>query len=184
MGYESQEEFEHFEGAMEQSVPQEEEKVSLYSILEAEKEFEEIESLSDEAKTEYFKSIQAQKENKIDSTVRFIQETKGKSKMVADEIERLKKLKEYYDNREERIESGIKRAMEVWGVERIETGFTKVYFRGTPAVLITDEGKIPANFFKEKITLTPDKTAIKEAIKSGKRVEGAEIVIKKSIQIK
>lgn len=162
----------------------EEEKVSLYNILEAEKEFEEIESLSDEAKTEYFKSIQTQKENKIDNTVRFIQETRGKANMVDDEIKRLSALKSFYNNRADRLEAGMTRAMEVWGVERIETGFTKVYFRGTPSVLITDECKIPENFFKKKITLTPDKTAIKEAIKSGNRVEGAEIVINKSIQIK
>lgn len=165
-------------------LPEKEEKVTLYDILEAEREFEEIESLSDEAKTEYYQSIQAQKENKIDSTVRFVQETRGKADMVENEIRRLSALKAFYNNRADRLESGMTRAMEVWGIERIETGFTKVYFRGTPAVLITDEGKIPANFFKEKITLTPDKTAIKEAIKSGKRVEGAEIVINKSIQIK
>lgn len=161
---------------------EEEKSVSLYSLLEAEKEFEEIESLSEESKTEYFRSIQEQKENKVDNTVRFVQESRGKADMVDNEIKRLSALKAFYNNRADRLEAGMTRAMEVWGVERIETGFTKVYFRSTPSVKITDEGKIPAHFFKEKITLTPDKVQLREALKHGK-VEGAEIVINKSIQI-
>jgi len=161
---------------------EEEKSMSLYNILEAEKEFEEIESLSEEEKDEYFRSIQAQKENKVDNTVRFVQESRGKADMVDNEIKRLSALKASYNNRADRLEAGMTRAMEVWGVERIETGFTRVSFRHTPSVKITDEGKLPANFFKEKITLTPDKVQLREALKHGK-VEGAEIVITKSIQI-
>jgi len=37
---------------------------------------------------------------------------------------------------------------------------------------------------RTKITESPDKTAIKEAIKAGLKVEGAKIIVNKNIQIK
>jgi hypothetical protein len=44
------------------------------------------------------------------------------------------------------------------------------------SVNIVDEAQIPALFIKEKITKSVDKVAIKNAMKDGKEVPGAELV--------
>lgn len=44
---------------------------------------------------------------------------------------------------------------------------------GVPKVTITDETAIPKDY--QKITVAPDKAAIKEALKAGKAVPGAEL---------
>lgn len=57
----------------------------------------------------------------------------------------------------------------------------KVSYRASESLKITDESLIPDEFMKISAP-TPDKTAIKKAIKSGQDVPGAEIEKKQNIQ--
>lgn len=52
------------------------------------------------------------------------------------------------------------------------------------AVTIFDEGAIPTEYVAVKVTETPDKVAIRAAIKSGIEVPGAALVDSLSVQIK
>ena len=57
--------------------------------------------------------------------------------------------------------------------------------RKNPAsVNITDEAVINAKYIKEKVTTTIDKATIKEDLKNGKLVDGAELVNKMKVVIK
>jgi hypothetical protein len=59
-----------------------------------------------------------------------------------------------------------------------------LFFRKSESVQIYSEEDIPTKFIKEKIEKSPDKIAIKDAIKAGETVPGAQLDIKENLQIK
>ncbi len=64
-----------------------------------------------------------------------------------------------------------------------ETAKVRVSFRKSEQTEV-DESVLDRKWCREKVTYTPDKTAIKNAIKSGQTVDGARIVVNQNIQIK
>lgn len=68
--------------------------------------------------------------------------------------------------------------------QKFSTDECVVSFRRSAAVAVLDEAVLPAEYIAEKITKTPDKAAIKAAIKSGIDVPGAALVDSLSVQIK
>lgn len=68
--------------------------------------------------------------------------------------------------------------------QKFSTDECVVSFRRSAAVAVLDEAVLPAEYIAEKITKTPDKAAIKAAIKSGIDVPGAALVDNLSVQIK
>lgn len=60
--------------------------------------------------------------------------------------------------------------------QKFSTAKCVVSFRRSEKVEVTDKASIPKDFMKETVTLEPDKTAIKEAIKSGQEVGGCRLV--------
>jgi hypothetical protein len=100
------------------------------------------------------------------------------------EIERLKGLKKSREKTIERLETTVSNAMQLYQIQKLETPTLKISFRKSESVEIDNEADIPAQFLKEKITYTIDKTAIKEAIKKGEVVIGARLQVNQNIQIK
>ena len=67
---------------------------------------------------------------------------------------------------------------------KIESGIHTVSTRKSESVVITDHWKIPAEYTTPKLEVVPNKNMIKAAIKSGKEVPGAELVVKDNLSIK
>lgn len=91
----------------------------------------------------------------------------------------------------EREKKALKKAEELkaWlaGVlegQKFSTWRCAVSFRKSEAVEITDEGSIPREMLTEKITYSPNKTVIKEAIKAGQEIAGAQLVERLNASIK
>lgn len=70
------------------------------------------------------------------------------------------------------------------GGEKFVTDECAVSFRKSTAVNVLDEAAISAAYMTEKVTRSPDKTAIKAAIKGGEAVPGVALVENLSVQIK
>lgn len=68
--------------------------------------------------------------------------------------------------------------------EKFTTGRCAVTFRKSEAVEIVSEEAIPQEYLTEKITYSPNKTAIKEAIKAGGSIAGCMLVEKYNPTIK
>jgi len=75
----------------------------------------------------------------------------------------------------ERIRSTICGAMEILNLKKFEGIATVSLKNVAPKVVITSEADLPSAFIKEKVTLSPDKKAIADAIKGGAVVPGAEM---------
>ena len=98
------------------------------------------------------------------------------------EIKRLKQLKEQKENAIDKLKSAVSDAMQLYGIEKIDSPTLKLSFRKSESIEVSDN--LDKKYFIEKITLQPDKNAIKQAIKQGEQVEGAVLVTNYNIQIK
>lgn len=74
--------------------------------------------------------------------------------------------------------------MQSFQKDKLETNLYKISYRKSESVEIINEEMIPQEFMKEKTTIAPDKTAIKEALKNWSEVPGATIKINNNLQIK
>jgi hypothetical protein len=100
------------------------------------------------------------------------------------ELKRLQQLKKVRSNLADRLKNTVSSAMQLYEVDKIETALIKLSFRNSESVEITNESQLDACFIVTKTVTTPDKKAIKDAIKSGVFVEGATISYNKNLQIK
>ena len=87
-------------------------------------------------------------------------------------------------NTTERLENALSDAMQQFELDVIDTPTTKISFRSSQSVEITDENAIDKQFKTQIITTKIDKMEIKRAIKGGATVDGAELITNKNLQIK
>jgi hypothetical protein len=114
----------------------------------------------------------------------YIRKLESDNKTIKSESKRLKELADSNDSKIKRLKQNILDAMFLYKVGKIESPLIKISYRLSQSVNITDESKLSDNFFTTKITKTPSKTAIKDAIDSGTEVKGAELVDNLNLQIK
>lgn len=104
--------------------------------------------------------------------------------IIDNEIKRLQQAKKVRENTIERLKQTLTNAMNTFEVNEIKTPLVKLSFRKSESVIVYDTNSLPQMFKNIKVTETPDKAKIKEAIKSGETVVGAELVINQNLQIK
>ena len=68
--------------------------------------------------------------------------------------------------------------------QKFSTPRVAMSFRKSESVNITDENAVPEEYLNITIVSKPDKKSIKDALKEGKEISGAELVTKNNIQIK
>ena len=104
--------------------------------------------------------------------------------MIDEEIKRLQAIKKAKVTAQERLKNTISDAMKLFKIEKIECPTLKISFRKSESIEITNQETLSNEYIVEKTTYTPDKVAIKKAIKDGVVFTGAELVVKSNIQIK
>ena len=155
-------------------------------FIETEEEFNEL-----------YNSIQLDLQTKLDNTNCLQKMIDGEIDVINKEIKRLtaeknarEKKKEWLKNR---VDYFVKRQFtdEEGNVDtesihkyKLDLPHSKISYRKSDSVEITNFDLIPSKFIKKKIEENPDKVAIKEAIKNGKEVSGAKVVTNYNIQIK
>ncbi len=104
------------------------------------------------------------------------------SNAIDAEIKRLKAMKDAIDSATDKLKEAISFAMLSHELTEVKTPLVKMSFRKSESVHITNENELDAKFFEYKPTV--NKTAIKQAIKAGELVAGAELITKDNLQIK
>lgn len=102
---------------------------------------------------------------------------------IDEEIKRLQALKTARNKTIDVLKTTVKNAMQLYGIEEIKTSTLKLSFRKSESVEVNQD-IISESYCNKKIVLTPDKARIKEAIKNGVCVTGANIIINYNLQIK
>lgn len=136
----------------------------------------------DEAYVRIFEDLQMQKDEKLENIGCYIKNLNADIKAFQEEEKVMKKRREVLEHKVERLKKYVSTILngEKWDKStKVRFGFTE-----STQTVIDDETLIPKKFLIKKIDYSPDKNAIKEAIKSGKKVKGAHLNTVKNIQVK
>ena len=130
---------------------------------------------------ERLNALQMEKQDKIESVALWIKN------LSADAIA-FKAEKEAFVEREKKALKKIESLKNwlSWALEgqKFSTWRCAVTFRKSEAVEIEDDCNLPQYLLNEKVTYTPNKTAIKEAIKAGEEIPGCKLVERMNPTIK
>jgi hypothetical protein len=117
--------------------------------------------------------LEGQVTDKVLNISRFIVNMEGLAESIQEAEKRMKARRQAAENSATRLREYLLSMMQATGVAQAVSGDIQVSLsRIPPSVRIVDETKIPEKFMRTKVTVEPNKTAIKEA--GG--CPGAEIV--------
>lgn len=136
---------------------------------------------------EAFEELQMAREEKIDNTAKWIIELEAEAKMVKERADELAERARAAKKKAERLREFLQEYLQ--GEKRKTADYT-IGYRRTEAVEITDEDRAVAWLMEhDEDALTYQqpkisKTAVKEILKSGREVPGAELVERQTMQVK
>lgn len=87
------------------------------------------------------------------------------------------------EKRIENLKNYLTSSMVAANENGIETSKVCISFRKSESVVV-NEALLDQKYFNEKVSYTPDKTAIKKALKDGATIDGAYIETKQNLQIR
>ncbi|HEM3674152.1 TPA: siphovirus Gp157 family protein [Streptococcus suis] len=156
----------------------------LYELTGIFKQIAEMEGIDEETKLDTLESIDwtEQFEEKVENTVKVIKNKEAEKKQLKEEIDRLTARHKSIDNDITRLKTGLQGAFEITGHEKVKTLLFTVSLANNQPSVVVDEDLLPKKYFIQ--TLKPDKTAIKELLKAGKKVKGAVLQKSRSLRIR
>lgn len=107
-----------------------------------------------------------------------------KTDLIDKEIKRLQDLKQKSTKKSELFKQKISEGLQQFGIQKVETPTLKLSLRKSESIEIVDEEKIPKDFIEEKVSYVISKTKIKDSIRDGILVPGAELKTNYNLQIK
>ncbi|HEM3586788.1 TPA: siphovirus Gp157 family protein [Streptococcus suis] len=157
---------------------------NIYELTGIFKQIAEMEGIDEETKLDTLESIDwtEQFEEKVENTVKVIKNKEADVDQLKEEIDRLTKRKKSIENDITRLKTGLQGAFEITGHEKVKTLLFTVSLANNQPSVVVDEDLLPKKYFIQ--TLKPDKTAIKESLKAGKKVRGAVLQESRSLRIR
>ena len=139
--------------------------------------------LDDETKADTLDSMdwQTDYENKVENYIKVIKNTEADIEARKNESDRLLELNKKDKRKIERMKEDLKNSMELTGHERVNTTLFKLSFKKSKAVEV-DDLLLPEAY--KVATYKPDKKRLKEDLKNGLEILGAELVERKNLIIK
>lgn len=172
-----------------------ENKLSLYQINEEMAKVEQaIYNTIDEETGEVngdlvqlFKDLQVAKEDKLKGYITVINKSDDTVELIDKEIKRLNELKKRHKNLTTRLRKGLIENLEVG--KKIDLQDHLISWRKSTSTEIANEETFcekykDTDYVKTTITYKPDKTKIKDDLKEGKVIEGAELIEIQNLIIK
>ena len=162
---------------------------SLYEITNALQVLQEkdIEEMTDEEKLELEEKLKELLISKSGSVIKFIQNVQSNIDALKNEEQRLKSVRQYLENKQEKFEEYVIKCMDKIETKEIITDSGILRTRNNPlSVEIINEDLIPNKYKKQIIETKIDKNAIKDDFKTtGEMIDGIKYVTdKKSLNIK
>lgn len=136
---------------------------------------------------EAFEELQMAREEKIDNTAKWIIDLEAEAKMVKERADELTERARATKKKAERLREFLQEYLQ--GEKRKTADYT-IGYRRTEAVEITDENRAVAWLMEHRddaLTYQApkiSKTAVKEILKAGEEVPGAELVERQSMSIR
>jgi hypothetical protein len=153
------------------------------SFTEIEREIRNILSIPDEELTdeqrqafeEYAEMLAGQEEDKVDGFVAFIRSEDARADFLREEAKRLTNAARCIESKLARLKTHYQYTMQSHGLKRVNGKAYSVSLRATPVVLVENEQQVPTIFWRTKTETSIDKTAVRDALKSGAVVPGCSL---------
>lgn len=129
-------------------------------------------------------SIESILEDKAENYGLIIKNLENETAGLKAEADRLMARYKAVNNNIGRIKERLSENLLAMGKTKLKTDHFSFSFRNSKSVKITDQDALLEDYIKEKTTYTVDKVSIKEALKSGQTVKGAELIERQNLQIK
>jgi DNA mismatch repair ATPase MutS len=136
----------------------------------------ELEGMPQEVIDDTMSAIEGEFNEKAVGVSNFINLLDSDVKAIDDEIARLNARKKAIKNKSDNFRNYLLFNMQKSGINKIECPyFTISTVKGRESVIVDDVDQLPDDCVTTKLTVTPDKKAIKDQIKSGNEINGARI---------
>ena len=126
-------------------------------------------------------ALEMDREQKVLNTAKLIKNLEAESKALKDAEKQMADRRKVVENKSKRIKDWIAGFVPE---EKIKDEFVSISWRKSESVVIDDGVRLDSKYEVEKITVNPDKVAIKKDLKKGIVIAGCRIVEKQNIQIK
>lgn len=127
-------------------------------------------------------AVEAEAADKIEATALYLRELDAEAKAAKDEADRMLARVKSMQKRSDYLKSMLLEALHATG--KVKTGRVTVSIRTTKAVEIAEGADLPEAYTTVKTTVSPNKTAIKDALSAGIEVPGCHIEERESVQIR
>lgn len=124
--------------------------------------------------------LQLARDIKIENIACWIKDLNAEAKALKEEKDNLDKRKKVCENKADSLKKYLQNYL---GGEKFKTSKCAISYRNSESVEVSDV-KLLTDEYLKFAEPTANKTAIKEALKSGEEVAGASLIKKVSIQIK
>lgn len=147
-------------------------------------ELEELD-LPEEAVRDTLEGLQGELEQKAVNVAAFIRNLENTARGIKEAEQAMAKRRRTIENRVKAIKDYLLTNMVHTGIQKIESPlFVLGVRKNPPSVVVDDPESLPADYRREVISVQPDKTGIKNALKAGQLVPGAHLVNGVSLSIR
>ena len=138
----------------------------------------------DEEAAQALEALQVSRAEKLESLGCVIKNLMAEQEAIKKEADALTARAKTKANEIERLKNYV--AMSLLNANESKFEGTKVVFsfRKSTKVEIGDQSILPKKYLVKKVSIEPDKTALKKAMEDGKVIDGASLVIKQNLQVK
>ena len=159
--------------------------MNLYELTDSYLKVLELIENGEEGLEDTLESINDTIELKADGYARIIRNLEANAVALKVEIDRLTNRRRSIENSIDRLKENLKDAMIATGKEKIKTDLFNVTVANNPvAVNVIDENMIPEEYFNIEVIRKLDKISLRDAIKNGEEIQGAELTQGKGLRIK
>lgn len=160
-------------------------KISLFNINQKQRELiQEIELMEGEITPEVEAMLEITKSQLQEKSIAYLEVIRTKEAMntlIDTEIKRLQALKKQNNNITSRLNENLLQAVKTFG--DFEIGTLKFGTRKSSTVFVKDVNDIPEIYRTKKLSITPNKKKIKEALNKGKEIKGCAIIQNTNLKI-
>lgn len=157
--------------------------MKLYEIKEAYLSLLELEENGVDV-ADYLKQVEGELEDKLQNIGLVYKTLSAEADAIKAEEKKLSDRRKALENKADSIKNWMYEEMKQMNIEKVNKPNIVLSIAKNPPALVLNESLVPAEYKKEEIVIIIDKAQIKENLKNGMAIEGAELVQGTSLRIK
>lgn len=160
---------------------------SLYEMSEeyitAFNELLSYDDLDDKAIEDTLDALEGALHDKMLSVAKYQQGLEASALNIKNAVKKMQDRQKSLENQAERLKAYLSDLMLKTGETKVSDAFVALSFRKSESVEVSSDA-LDDEWMVEKITQSPNKVAIKKALKNGTTIKGAKLIVNQNLQIK